>query len=300
MAGVTEEYQRLVLDDIKNYGQLYHPLKAGFLERLILRKLPLSKLHPNPQDEFSSESIGPNYGIVSRYEKKFLNKRTNGNVVDNDPDDPIYVEKISTGGYMILNGHHRWLAAKRINLGWMPVRIVNVTTEEEVLATVASSDRELCASIDLDEVLLTDGTIYPAQKKLLFPFNRVYKKSLRKNVAILIRELRRIGFDVWVYTGEYYSNLYINTLFRLHGAKVDGIINGVKRKGTMRDYRKAFTDKYRTILHIDNHNVICVKKNTKEYEIYPIDSEHQDWASEVIMRLKENKEYWHECDKSIL
>ena len=299
MAVYTDEYKRLVLDDIRSFEKLNRPLKAGLTERLLVRRLPLAKLHPNPQDEFSIPSVGPNYEIVSNYEKMFRYLISMGEEPIGPHDDPLIVEKMSTGGYMILNGHHRWMAAKRLHLGKIPVKIVNVTTAEDVIATVNRSERELCASFDLDEILLTDGKLYPEQKELSFPFDRIYKKTLRKNAAVLINELHRMGFDVWVYTGEYYSETYINTLFRLNDTKVDGIINGMRRKSTKKDFRETFIGKYRISLHIDNSEVVCVKPKTKEYETYSIDPA-QDWASEVVERLRENKEFWHEPDESVL
>ena len=132
MARVSEEYKRLVLDDIKSFEKLNHPVKAGLLERLLVRKLPLSELHPNPQDEFCMESIGPSYAIISDYEKTFRDRIRHGEDIFGQYDDPLMVEKMSTGGYMILNGHHRWMAARRIHLGKVPIRIVNVTTAEDI------------------------------------------------------------------------------------------------------------------------------------------------------------------------
>lgn len=295
-----KEYRYLVLDDIKSYEKLNHPLKAGVLERAFIKTVSPTKLHPNPKDEFSIPSVGPNYEIVSNYEKLYRQLIGFGQEPFGPHDEPIIAEKMSTGGYMILNGHHRWLAARRLHLSKVPIRIVNVTGSEEVLAAVNRSEKEMCASFDLDEVLLTDGSVYPEHRELNFPFDRIYRKTLRKNAAILINELRRMGFDVWVYTGEYYSALYVNTLFRLNGTRVDGIINGMHRRSTKKDFREAFSNKYRVSLHIDNNNVLCVKTKTKSYESYAIDSADQDWASEVVARLTEHKEFWHERDESIL
>lgn len=289
----TAEYQRLVLDDLKNYEKLYRPVKTGLVKRIIVRKLPLSQLHPNPQDEFCDTSIGPNYSIVADYEKQF---RTLIHM-NQDPVglfEPIMVEKMSTGGYMILNGHHRWMAAKRIGLKKITVQIVNVSTDDEIISAVNSSERNMCVSFDLDEILLTDGSVYPAHKELSFPLNKLYPKTLRRNAGVLINELREMGFDVWVYSGEYLPETYIRSLFRIHGTGIDGVINSMRRKDSKSRVREAFTNKYRISLHADNNGVTCVKTKTRDYEIYDIDSENEDWASEILQRLKENKEYWHE------
>ena len=39
--------------------------------------------------------------------------------------DPIIVQKLNAGGYEIVNGHHRWAAAKKTGLKKVPVRIKN-------------------------------------------------------------------------------------------------------------------------------------------------------------------------------
>lgn len=290
----TEEYKRVVLADLKNYERLYRPLKTSFLKRLLVRKLPISKLHPNPQDEFCQAAIGPNYTIVSDYEKYFRSMIQMQQEPIGPFDEPLIVEKMSTGGYMILNGHHRWMAARRLGMKKIPVHIVNVSTDAEIIAAVNKSARDMCVSFDLDEILLTDGSTYPVHKELAFPYNQIYKKTLRRNASILIKELRRIGFDVWVYTGEYYPEAYIRFLFWLHRAKIDGIINGMRHRENKPGLQDAFSNKYRISLHIDNDDVICVRTQVKDYEIFGIDSVNQDWASEVIQQLREHKEYWHE------
>lgn len=300
MGNVTEEFRRYVLDDVKSYSKLNHPLKASLPERLLVRTAPLRKLHPNPVDEFSDPEVGPNYSIVTDYEKTYRSLMQMGQPPIGPFDEPLMVEKMSTGGYMILNGHHRWMAARRVNMKKVPIHIVNVSTEEEIIEAVNRSEKNMCVSFDLDEILLTDGSTYEPHKEFTGIMDRIYPKTLRKNAGILISELRKMGFDVWVYTGEYYPEPYIRMLFRLHKTKVDGVINGMRRRKSATKVREAFTNKYRISVHVDNQDVICVKTKTKEYETFGIDSENQDWASEVIQRLKENKDYWYEHNESVL
>ena len=61
----SEEYQQLVLNDLKNLEGLSHPVKASLPERLFVRKTSTDNLHPNPKDEFSDPKIGPNSGHKS-------------------------------------------------------------------------------------------------------------------------------------------------------------------------------------------------------------------------------------------
>lgn len=290
----SEEYRQLVLEELKKYEKLNHPVRTGLVKRLLVRKLPIRKLHPNPEDEFCDPAIGPNYSIIADYEKNFRELMRMQMPPIGPYDEPLMVGKMSTGGYMILNGHHRWMAARRLGIRELPVQIVNVSTDEQIISAVNKSCRNMCVSFDLDEILLTDGEVYPAHKEFSFPFDRIFPKTLRQNAPILVKELQAQGFDVWVYTGEYYSDAYIRLLFLLHGAKVNGIVSGMRHRKAKSSIREAFSGRYRISLHVDNEEVICVKTQTKDYQMFALDSVDQDWASEVVSRLRENQEYWHE------
>ncbi len=88
---VTQEYQKLVPDDLRKYDGLIHPCKAGFIERHLVKYVPLDRLHPKPEDEFSDPEIGPNYQIVANYVRVFArNKR---DVTKEMFEDSLIVEK---------------------------------------------------------------------------------------------------------------------------------------------------------------------------------------------------------------
>ena len=61
--GFSEHLQ----EELKKYGGIMVPVKAGLAERLLLKKMPVTWLHPNPEDEFSWPEIGPNPGIINKY-----------------------------------------------------------------------------------------------------------------------------------------------------------------------------------------------------------------------------------------
>lgn len=277
MAAVTDEYKRVVLDDVESYEGLTQPVKTNFFARKIIKKMDVNRLHPNPQDEFSIPDIGPNYEIVANYESEFRRLMLHGQT---PMEDALIVEKMSTGGYMLLNGHHRWLAAKRVGLVNVPVEIVNVTPEEEIISKIRKSNRVRCASFDLDEVLWTNDEVE-------FPLSLFYKKTLRKNADTLIKELRDMGFDIWVYTGEYHSTSAIENLFLYHHTVVDGIINGMKHKKSSAFLKDAFREQYALSLHIDNEGVICVDTKNKTYETKDIIPSENNWAAEVMTIIKQ-------------
>ena len=138
---INEEYRQLVLEDIRKYEGIWRPVRASLPERLLRRKAPAEKLHPNPDDEFSKPGVGPNYEIVGRYAEEI--RRAQGRSYE-PIRERLMVQKMSTGGYMILNGHHRWMAAHRMGLPKLPVRVINAPDDQKILLELKNSDKK-CA-----------------------------------------------------------------------------------------------------------------------------------------------------------
>lgn len=111
-----------IQEDLALYDGKRELVKAGFFERLFVRSVPLSKLHVNPDDEFCDPNIGPNNEILQRYSTEIRRRQS--------LNQPVFAERIKVAkmkpeGYMILNGHHRWLAAVKKQLKKVPVEIIN-------------------------------------------------------------------------------------------------------------------------------------------------------------------------------
>jgi len=276
-------YKISVLDDIRNLGELSHPVRSGLLERLLTRKVALKRLHANPDDEFCDPNIGPNYEIVGKYRQDFIRMKMYNM---HDTVEPLTIEKISTGGYRILNGHHRWFALRMINAKRFRVKLVNTIPSNRILAEIEKSNNDKCISFDFDEVLNCEGKSVEADKTPGFPFNLFYKERLRKNVGACITELERLGFDVWLYTGSYLSKEHIDGLLRHHGAKITGVMNGMKGKRPNSKVTEAFKKKYKVIVHADNESLVWVNTETKDFDDMKISS-GDDWASQVHLKVKE-------------
>lgn len=279
----STEYQRLVLDDLKTYKDIARPVKSSVLARLLVRKLPLTALHPNPEDEFCDPKIGPNESIVSRYIDTFGHHIKRG---EPPVDEKLMVEKISTGGYMLINGHHRWMAAAKMKLRTVPVKVLNTVSEEEILSKLNSSDKQMCVSFDLDEVLLTESGSELADHALPFPYGLIFKRTLRKNAGILIGELQRLGFDVWVYSGSGISVEEINRILSLHKAKVNGIVNFNRGKKTGSNLKQAFRQKYKLSIHIDNESVLWVDTVSSEFDSIAV-AGGESWADDAFVKVRD-------------
>ena len=211
------DFMKYLQSEVEKYRGVMVPVKASFAERMAVKMVPAKNIHPNPDDEFCDPLIGPNYGIISRYERIFREERT---MRPSSHDERLTVEKVHPDGYMLLNGHHRWAAGLRVGFKWMPVSIVNLTQETDIEKMLQASTHDRRVTLDLDEVIFCkDGM--PAEKPLPFPYRSLYREPIRLGVPALLHFLSMRGYDIWVYTAELYSLEYIREYFRRYSAKVD-------------------------------------------------------------------------------
>ncbi len=282
MVSVTKDYKEAVLEDIDSFKDIYHPVKASLVERMTVKSVPMKDLHPNPDDEFSIPEIGPNYSIVNRYRKEMERNLARESKTGMEP---LTVEKMSTGGYMILNGHHRWLAAKWINVKELPVQIVNGTHEEDILSAIKNSDRNMCISFDLEEVIINHNDKYACDAPLSFPLNKKYPEQVKKHVGALTNELHRLGFDVWIYSGAFKPVSYLRAMLKHHKIEYDGLINNMKSKKSSDRMNKAFSSKYDVIIHADDDGILWINPKTKEFDSIDL-LPGKNWASQVSSKIK--------------
>ena len=289
MAGGNTRFQEFLAQEVKKHKGIYVPVKAGLLKRVFVREVPLKKIHPNPDDEFCAPEVGPNNEIVSRYMQVFADNHLHH--MKHYCEDPVLIEKIRPGGYMILNGHHRWATALRLGYKRIATRTVNLTGEMDVKLMLQNSVHTRRATLDLDEVVFAKDGSVPAEKALPFPLSKLYRERLRLGVPALFRLLNREGWDVWVYTSQYYSPEYIRRLFRKYHVRVTGVVTGAARK-TGKDsaagLEKLVKDKYQSTLHIDSETVLFTRADGGEFEDLRLPGESV-WSAEVmeiVRRLK--------------
>ncbi len=288
MAGSNTEFTDFIAKEVKKYEGVYVPVKASIVERATVRNARPGDLHPNPDDEFCFPSIGPHYGIIAKYEATF---RKRGTFKENPWDESIMVQKIHPGGYMILNGHHRWAAALRVNMKKVPINIINLTSETDIRNMLLASKHDKRATLDLDEVIFCDPEKTLAEKPLPFPVNRVYKERIRQGILSLLHILSKEGYDIWVYSAKYYSYDYISEYFKKYSVKLDGIITGTSRKvkdreGAGKRVKELFANRYEETMHIDEHTVMRTFRDSTDFEDVEIKDDGNGWAYTVIEIIK--------------
>lgn len=281
---------KLLNDEIEKSKGVYYPVKAGFLRCLLIKHAYCSKLHPNLEDEFCDPAIGPNYGIIKRYQLDFKkpkplpSKSYEGET--GDAQEPLIVQKARPDGYMILNGHHRWAAALLLGVRRLKIRIVNLTQESDIHEMLEKSRSDTRVALDLDEVVFCSGDSAFVEKPLRFPLNRIYKERLRLGVPALFHFINSRNYDIWVYTSKYYSMEYIYYFFKRWGVHLNGIVTGTGRKGdttaTMRELNRLLDTKYSSTIYIDNGLLMRTFSGSKEREECQLSGSPETWSKEVI------------------
>ena len=284
MAGSNTAFDEFIASEVKKYKGVYVPVKAGILQRALIRWAPCASLHPNPDDEFCSPKVGPNYQIISEYMYSFRLERQSSKQYC---EEPLIVEKIRPDGYMILNGHYRWAAALQLGFRRIPIEIVDLTQEMDIRNILQYSEHDKRVTLDLDEVVFRPEGDDPAEKPLPFPLRNIYKQRLRLGIPALFHYLNKKGYDIWVYSAGYYSADYIQRLFRKYGVHVTGAVTGTGRKtGEGREIRRELealiTAKYPETVHIDDAAVLRIFSQTKQVEEYNLGEGTEAWSKRVI------------------
>ena len=291
------QFEKYLAEEVRKLKGVYYPVKSSFLRRILFVSLPMRKIHPNPDDEFCFPNVGPNYGIISKYERDIRLRRDKRYMdISVSALEPIIVERIHPDGYMIQNGHHRWAATMRVGLKRMPVFVVNLTQEMDIRRMLRSSEHDKRVTLDLDEVVFADGKEAPLEKALGFPYNRAFRQRIRLGVPALFRYLAKEGYDIWVYTANFYSFEYIRTLLQKYRAPVCGIITGTARKARVNpEKRKSietmFTDKYSVTMHIDMDAVVCSYSGGRPFQEFRLSGDAGTWSAEIMNIVKGLKEH---------
>ena len=285
MAGTSTAFDAFIAEEVKKYKGIYVPVKAGILRRALIRWAPLSKLHPNPDDEFCFPNVGPSYRIISEYMSSFRAARLQSR---HYCDERVIVQKIHPDGYMILNGHHRWAAAMRLGFKKIPVEVVDLTQQMDIKTILQNTKHDKRVTLDLDEVVFRREGEGPLEKPLPCPSGRIYTERLRLGIPALFHYLNKKGYDVWVYSAGYYSADYIRRLFKKHHANVCGAVTGTGRKTadnnaeTRKELEALIANTYQQTIHIDNDTLLRVNSRTREIEEHEITGAPEAWSGQVM------------------
>ena len=279
------EFEKKIYDDVQKQKGTSFTVKASLLERLLVRKAACTNLHPNADDEFTFESVGPSMRIIGEYEEKFrYNLRHNQPIFD----DALIVEKLHPKGYLRLNGHHRWAAAMRCQIKKVPIKIASLAQDADIKKILENSKHDKRVTLDLDEVIFRSNDDQYTEKVPGFPHIMKFSNRIKLGIPALFYYLTKNGYDIWVYSSNYYSIDDIRRFFKHYSVHVDGIITGTeKRKASNAasavQREKMIAAKYKQTLHIDNDMVLMTGDvEGAKYKKYDLDVPADEWSRKAI------------------
>ena len=142
-------------------------------------------------------------------------------------------------------------------------------------------------SFDLDDVLFVSPETYETEPEPRFPYNKIFTDRLRKGTPELIHSLQKQGFEVWIYTSSYRTEVYLRALFRAYGVHFDHIVNAQRhQKEVQRDRKQILPQKmpnfYHISLHVDDEKAVHENGRRYGFRTMRIFEPDSNWVEKVL------------------
>ena len=287
MAMTNSEFKEYLNKELEKEVGMYVPVNSSRLQRLFYLNTPCTNLHPNPDDEFSFPDVGPSYRIMSDYQRAYLDSMARGL---KPAMEPLIVIRTHPSGFMLINGHHRWGAAMMAGVKKVPIKVVNMMLEEEIKDILKHSAHEKRVTLDLDEVVFRSNSDVLIEKKPALALGSQASRRMRLGIPALFRFLKKNGYDIWVFSANYYSIDDIRKFFRKYTVHVDGIITATAKKEVYnteaaKNMKELITNKYKETVHIANDSLLITHGKGEEFKDFELDPDDEGWAREIITIL---------------
>jgi hypothetical protein len=148
--------------------------------------------------------------------------------------------------------------------------------------------RGLRISFDLDDTLTGLGPHMPVESGAFPRFvQRHLGESLRHGTRRLMRELRRQGHSVWIYTSSGRSPERIRRWLLLHGIRVDGIVNDERHHHTARvhgarRWPSKFPPAFGIDLHVDDSEGVAMEGAAHGFRVVLVTPDDPHWDRKVL------------------
>ncbi|MEI8197831.1 MAG: hypothetical protein WCI73_18200, partial [Phycisphaerae bacterium] len=116
-------------------------------------------------------------------------------------------------------------------------------------------------------------------------------EPLRLGTRHLISELQRRGHEVWIYTTSPRTTVWIRLWFRLHGVRIQGVVNSVRHAthlGADSDSTKR-PSAFGIALHFDNSPGVGLEGERYGFAVYVIEPEAANWVSMILAAVTQRE-----------
>lgn len=137
-------------------------------------------------------------------------------------------------------------------------------------------------AFDLDGTLIPETFAFPIEAPA-WPFSWLAPEPLRLGAPRLLRDLRRSGWEVWVYTTSLRSPRSIRWLFRCHGVRLDGVVNRRVHERTPGCPRRCskYPPAFGIALLVDNDAGVAIEGERRGFRTLIVGPEDPGWDAAV-------------------
>ncbi|OAI86073.1 hypothetical protein [Pseudomonas putida] len=148
-------------------------------------------------------------------------------------------------------------------------------------------------SFDIDDTLACLPHHSPAEDSRLPDFiHRWLGEPLRSGTRSLIRDLRRQGCSIWIYTSSGRTPSYIRRWLMLYGIRVDGVVNSDRHHHvvTARGFEKMpskFPPAFDIDLHVDDSEGVRIEGDDHGFRVVVVCPKDKAWTQKVLQAAVE-------------
>ncbi|WP_028634296.1 hypothetical protein [Pseudomonas parafulva] len=143
-------------------------------------------------------------------------------------------------------------------------------------------------SFDIDDTLACQPDHAAAEGSRLPAFvHRWWGEPLRQGTRALIRDLRRQGCSIWIYTSSGRTPAYIRRWLMLYGIRVDGVVNSNRHQQVLAD--KGLTlapsklpSAFDIDLHVDDSEGVRLEGVDHGFRVVVVCPKDRHWAQKVL------------------
>ncbi|WP_060477055.1 MULTISPECIES: hypothetical protein [Pseudomonas] len=112
-------------------------------------------------------------------------------------------------------------------------------------------------------------------------------EPLRSGTRSLIRDLRRQGCSIWIYTSSGRTPAYIRRWLMLYGIHVDGVVNSDRHQHILSLHGLAnapskYPPAFDIDLHVDDSEGVGIEGSDHGFRVVVVDPQDQSWAEKVM------------------
>lgn len=142
-------------------------------------------------------------------------------------------------------------------------------------------------SFDLDDTLFVSEKQCQTEPPPRFPLRLIYRERLRSGTIALIKSLREMGAEIWIYTTSFRSERYIRNVFRCYGIRLDGVVNGARHAREVQSHRtepmpSKYPSHYRICLHVDDDPSVAQNGQIYGFVVTLISPDDLHWTKTIL------------------